>query len=145
MGLTVGKAPNMSAKVLILGNRLLGGMCLDFLAALEGVEILLVLNPDDDGVDGPGGISLKRRAAAWGIRTIQPAGIGDPEVKRSLREFEPDLGLSFSYARIIPQEIIDLPKSGFLNVHFADLPKNRGCLPVVWTIASGAESLRCPE
>ncbi|MEE2566463.1 methionyl-tRNA formyltransferase [Hyphobacterium marinum] len=129
----------MHAKVLILGNRLLGGLCLDFLARQDGVEILVVLNPDDDGSDGPGGISLKRRAAALGVRTIQPSGIRDAENQRILRDFEPDLGLSFSYARIIPQEVIDLPKSGFLNVHFADLPKNRGCLPVIWTIATGAD------
>lgn len=129
----------MQAKILILGNRLLGGLCLDFLARQDGAEILLVLNPDDDGRDGPGGISLKRRAAALGIRTIQPSGLRDDDTQQILRDFEPDLGLSFSYARIIPQAVIDLPASGFLNVHFADLPKNRGCLPVIWTIASGAD------
>ena len=73
------------------------------------------------------------------IPTIQPAGIRDAESQAVLRDFAPDLALSFSYARIIPQEVIDLPKPGFLNVHFADLPKNWGCLPVIWTIASGAD------
>ena len=46
------------ARVLILGDRLLGGLCLDFLARQNGAEILLVLNPDNNGYDGPGGMSL---------------------------------------------------------------------------------------
>ena len=124
-------------RVLLLGNRTLAIGVLDLLRRETGVEILAVANPDDDGRDGPGGLSLRRRLDAWRVPYLQPKGLKDSDTRATLAKFKPDLAISCSYARIIPPEVIDLPRHGCLNVHYAALPKNRGCLPVIWTIATG--------
>lgn len=131
----------MDHRILILGNRALGVHALHHLLTRGEKNILVVLNPDDTGVDDTGGVSLKRRVLAWGVDHIQPKGLRDDETRAILRDFKPTFGLSCSYAKIIPPDVIGMPTHGFLNVHFADLPVNRGCLPVVWTIAGGADRL----
>lgn len=134
-------------RVLLLGNRALAISVLDFLLAQPGVSILAVANPDDDGIDGPGGLSLVRRLKARNVPFIQPKGINSPEILAELAAFAPDLAISCSYARLIPQSVIDLPRHACLNIHYAALPINRGCLPVIWTIAGGeaeyAATLHC--
>lgn len=52
-----------------------------------------------------------------------------------------DLGIVASYGRIIPQEIIDIPKYGLLNVHPSKLPKYRGASPVQAQIALGETTI----
>lgn len=106
-----------------------------FLQARDDVDLFVVLNPDDSGEDVGGALSLSKRARNWDVSTYQPKGLRKVEQIEPLKAFDPDLILSCSYARIIPQEVIDLGREGCLNIHFADLPKNRGCLPVVWTLA----------
>lgn len=128
-------------RIALLGNRAMAIEIGEYLHAQEGVEMLIVLNPDDDGRDRGQALSLSKRAADWGVRTIQPKGLRKPAQIALLADFDPDLILSCSYARIIPQTVIDLGREGCLNIHFADLPKNRGCLPVVWTLALGAPDL----
>src|SRR5580658_8990698 len=41
------------------------------------------------------------------------------------------------YGQIIPQEIIDIPPRGIINVHASLLPKYRGAAPIQWAIANG--------
>lgn len=122
-------------RVILLGNRTLSILVAHFLRRQPGITLMAVANPDDTGRDGPGGLSLVRRLKAWGIPYIQPKGISSEAVVSALRAFGADLAISCSYARIIPKAVIDLPKYGCLNIHFASLPVNRGCLPVIWTLA----------
>jgi len=128
-------------KIALLGNRAMsisiGEMLNDDLRA----ELLVILNPDDDGIDRGNALSLKKRAQNWSCQVEQPAGLRKPEDIKLIADFSPDLILSCSYAKIIPAEVIDLSKIHSLNIHFADLPRNRGCLPVVWTMAQQEQFL----
>ena len=51
--------------------------------------------------------------------------------------WNPDIIFSIYYRKILPKEIIDLPKIGVINIHPADLPKNRGPNPTYWVVRRG--------
>jgi methionyl-tRNA formyltransferase len=54
----------------------------------------------------------------------------DSEFAKKLKELTADLFVVASYGKIIPQEIIDIPKYGCLNIHPSLLPKYRGATPI---------------
>jgi len=53
-------------------------------------------------------------------------------------EVEPDYVVSCGYRHIVPEEILEVPTEGCLNLHPAYLPFNRGANPNVWSIVDGA-------
>lgn len=52
----------------------------------------------------------------------------------TIKETEPDLVVSAGFRHIVPQEILEIPKRGAVNVHKSYLPYNRGANPNVWSI-----------
>lgn len=56
---------------------------------------------------------------------------------RVVRDVEPDYVVSCGYRHIVPEEILDVPSEGCLNLHPAYLPYNRGANPNVWSIVDG--------
>lgn len=73
--------------------------------------------------------SVKIWANTLGIRTIQPAEL---DVDKLLAEigFRPDLFIVASYGKIIPNNVLEIPLKGALNVHPSLLPKYRGASPI---------------
>lgn len=58
-------------------------------------------------------------------------------VQKTLRDLKIDIAIVADYGLIIPQEILTIPPYGFINIHFSDLPKNRGASPIQYTILGG--------
>ena len=58
-------------------------------------------------------------------------------LKLKIKNLKPDLGILAAYGQIIPKDILDIPKFGFLNVHPSLLPKYRGPSPIQFTILNG--------
>lgn len=56
------------------------------------------------------------------------------EQLRVIRDIEPDYVVSCGYRHIVPEEILDIPSEGCLNLHASYLPYNRGANPNVWSI-----------
>jgi len=54
-----------------------------------------------------------------------------------IREIQPDYVVSCGYRHIVPEEVLDVPDEGCLNLHPAYLPYNRGANPNVWSIVQG--------
>jgi len=52
-------------------------------------------------------------------------------------DFNPDLILVNSYSMYIPQDILDIPTHGAINVHYSLLPRYRGANPIQWAIING--------
>ena len=79
------------------------------------------------------------KMAATGLRlpVYQPERIRRPENVELLRSLHAELMVVVGFGQIIPQNIIDLPKHGILNVHASLLPKYRGAAPIQWAIANG--------
>lgn len=81
---------------------------------------------------------VKRKALENGLTVYQPKKIRDnPEVMRLLKELAPDLIVVVAYGRILPKEILDIPKYGCVNVHGSLLPRHRGSSPIQWSIVCG--------
>jgi len=53
------------------------------------------------------------------------------------RDFSPDLAILVAYGKIIPTEVLTIPKHGFLNIHPSLLPKYRGPSPIITAILEG--------
>ncbi len=75
------------------------------------------------------------------IEVLQPSSLkkGDDaqtSVKR-LKEINPDLIIVVAFGKILPKEVLDIPKFGCINVHASLLPKYRGAGPIQWSVLNG--------
>ena len=83
---------------------------------------------------------VKIAAANLQLPVYQPERVRRPESVELLRSLGADIMVVVGYGQIIPQNIIDLPKYGILNVHASLLPKYRGAAPIQWAIANGEQT-----
>ncbi|CAB4779546.1 MAG: methionyl-tRNA formyltransferase [Actinobacteria bacterium] len=78
-------------------------------------------------------------AARHGIETLKPAKPSEPEFMARLRELAPDCCPVVAYGALIPQSVLDIPRIGWINLHFSLLPAWRGAAPVQHAIKAGDE------
>lgn len=71
------------------------------------------------------------------IKCIQPKTIRGEDIKQLLIESEVDLIVVAAYGKIIPKDVIDIPKYGIINVHSSLLPKYRGASPIHNALLNG--------
>jgi len=76
-------------------------------------------------------------AAEHGIEVLRPTRAGDPELASRLAELAPDCCPVVAYGGLIPKSLLDLPRYGWVNVHFSLLPRWRGAAPIQRAIMSG--------
>lgn len=81
--------------------------------------------------------AVKEFALENEISYIQPSSLKDESVYNKLKEIDPDLVVVVAYGKIIPKNIIDLPKLGIINVHSSILPKYRGASPIHSALING--------
>ena len=80
---------------------------------------------------------VKVCAQVHDIPVFQPTRLRDGAALETIRQLEPDLIVVAAYGRILPQEILDYPRLGCVNVHSSLLPKYRGAAPINWAILNG--------
>ena len=80
---------------------------------------------------------VKEYALTQDLPVYQPLKMRDGEALGILRELAPELIVVAAYGKILPQEILDLPQYGCINVHSSLLPKYRGAAPINWAILNG--------
>lgn len=80
---------------------------------------------------------VREVAAEAGIEVLTPARPRDPEFLDRLRELAPDCCPVVAYGGLIPPAALDVPRHGWVNVHFSVLPAWRGAAPVQHAIAAG--------
>lgn len=80
---------------------------------------------------------LKTFALAANIPVWQPQTLKDPDVVKMIAELAPDIIIVAAYGLILPQNILDIPRHGCLNVHASLLPRWRGAAPVQQAILAG--------
>ncbi|MGL4392942.1 MAG: methionyl-tRNA formyltransferase [Fusobacteriaceae bacterium] len=80
---------------------------------------------------------VKEFAMEKNIKLFQPQTLKSDEIIREIKKIEPDLIVVVAYGKIIPKEIIDIPKYGIINVHSSLLPKYRGAAPINAAIVAG--------
>lgn len=94
-----------------------------------------------DAVSGRGSdkvpCPVKQVALSQGIPVVEPDTLRNPAVQQLLREWAPDAMVVAAYGKILPQEVLDIPCYGCLNIHTSLLPHWRGAAPVQRAILAG--------
>jgi len=97
----------------------------------------LLTNPDK--ATGRGMHVVANELATWteslGINIQKPEN--NDELKKVIESIKPEIVITIAYGRIIPLELLEIPKYGWINVHFSLLPRWRGAAPVQWAILNG--------
>ena len=80
---------------------------------------------------------VKSLARSRDIPVLQPTRLRAADTLATLRAWAPDLVAVAAYGRILPEDILELPSHGCINVHASLLPKYRGAAPIQWAILRG--------
>jgi len=81
--------------------------------------------------------AVKLLATGLGLPVLQPAKLRDGLLARDLASLSPDLFVVVAYGRILPPDLLAVPKLGPWNVHASLLPKFRGAAPIQWSVIRG--------
>jgi methionyl-tRNA formyltransferase len=107
--------------------------------AREHEIALVVAQPDK-----PAGRGMKMQAPAIAVRAremglplAQPSRIRNDEFLASIAALKPDAGIVVAYGKILPANLLAIPRHGFINVHASILPKYRGAAPIQRAIERG--------
>ena len=84
-------------------------------------------------------LPVKQYAIDKNIPIYQPNSLKDEKTKNIIKELNPDLIVVVAYGKIIPKDIIDMPKFGIINVHSSLLPRFRGAAPINAALMAGDE------
>ena len=124
-------------KVLIASSSFVSKPLISLLSSSNEHELLgLITNPDK--ATGRGMNIVPNELASWGmsngINVLKP--IGRDNLKDLIKTLNPEIVITIAYGQIIPEDLLNLPKYGWINVHFSSLPRWRGAAPVQWAILS---------
>lgn len=80
---------------------------------------------------------VKQLAQAHDIPVLQPVTLRDPDAVAEIAALEPDIMIVAAYGLILPQSVLDIPRTGCVNIHASLLPRWRGAAPVQAAILAG--------
>ena len=80
---------------------------------------------------------VKEKALEYDIPVYQPVKVREPEFIEELKKMNPDIIVVVAFGQILPEEILNLPPYGCVNVHASLLPKYRGAAPIQWAVIDG--------
>ena len=81
--------------------------------------------------------AVKEAAMALGVPVLQPLKVRDGVLAAQLREHDLDVIVVTAYGRILPKEILEIPRLGCINVHASLLPRWRGAAPIQRAVLAG--------
>jgi methionyl-tRNA formyltransferase len=127
-------------RVVFMGTPPLAATVLEALLAQPNLDVLAAVTQPDQ----PKGRELKLQPSAVkelalkrSLPVLQPERARDPAFIEQVRAFAPEVIAVAAYGQILPQDLLDVPKFGCLNVHTSLLPKYRGAAPIQWAILNG--------
>ncbi|MDR3071155.1 MAG: methionyl-tRNA formyltransferase [Endomicrobium sp.] len=124
-------------KILFFGTAEISKIYLEILHR-DGYELFVITASDKPALRGqrltrP---AVKVFAVKNNINFIQPEKL-DSTVIKTVKDFNPDVGIAVAYGKLIPKTVFDLPKYKTFNIHFSLLPKYRGAAPVQRALYNG--------
>lgn len=126
-------------RIVFMGTPDIAATCLKKLLA-DGFDVAAVYTQPDR----PKGRGMKlvfppvkEVAVAAGIPVYQPETFRDEETVETLRALRPDAIAVVAYGRILPQNVLDIPPKGCINIHASLLPQYRGSAPYQWAVLDG--------
>jgi methionyl-tRNA formyltransferase len=125
-------------KTIFLGTP---ALAVPFLERLhQKTEVTAVITSPDqpsgrgDALKAP---EVKIAAQLRSLLVLQPETLSDKAVVDQVRALGAEVGIVVAYGKLLPKKMLEIPKHGFLNVHFSLLPKYRGAAPIQWTLLNG--------
>ncbi len=114
---------------------------LDAIAGSSHRVLAVVTRPDAPA--GRGRRLVRSPVGAWaderGIEVLTPARPREPEFLNRLRELDPDCVPVVAYGALVPPTALEIPRYGWVNLHFSVLPAWRGAAPVQHAVLHGDE------
>ncbi len=80
---------------------------------------------------------VKEAALEAGIPVLQPENMRDPALLETLRGYGAELFVVAAFGRMLPKELLTLPRYGCVNIHASLLPDYRGAAPIQWAVIDG--------
>jgi methionyl-tRNA formyltransferase len=114
---------------------------LDAVAASRHELVAVVTRPD--APSGRGRKLVRSPVGAWaderGLEVLTPQRPREPEFQDRLREIRPDCVPVVAYGALVPPSALEIPRYGWVNLHFSLLPAWRGAAPVQHAVLHGDE------
>lgn len=85
---------------------------------------------------------VKAKAIELGLDIIEVEDLKSKEFEEQLKKIEADLFVVVAF-RVLPKNILDIPKIGSVNLHASLLPKYRGAAPIHWAVINGEKKTGC--
>lgn len=109
----------------------------------NGYRVELVVTQPDKARDRGKKVQhppVKEKALEFGIEVLQPEKIkGNVEFLGRIKAIDPDMIVVAAYGRLLPPELLQIPKLGCINIHASLLPKYRGAAPIHRSVINGEE------
>ena len=80
---------------------------------------------------------VKQAALDLELPVIQPASIKTSNFADQIKSLDPDFQVVIAYGKILPENVLTLPRIGTINIHASLLPKLRGAAPIQWAVING--------
>jgi len=125
-------------RVALLGKNTAAVCALEILLSKDVELVLVSPNNSDVGIDD-WQRSLKKKASELRLNVKQFSKIKDYSSIEYLKKLDLDFIFSIQYDQILNQSIIETPKFGAINLHFAPLPRYRGVSPIAFALINGEQ------
>lgn len=105
--------------------------------------LAVVTNPDKPQGRGMKMVAspVKQYALENGLEIYQPEKVrNNTEFIEKMKALKPDVICVVAYGKILPKDILEIPKYGCINVHASLLPKYRGAAPIQWAVINGEKT-----
>ena len=127
--------------IIFMGTPDFAAVCLKYLLDQECRPSLVVTQPDRPKGRGRKLIAppVKTAALEAGCEVAQPSSVKSDPFIQQVRRLKPDYLVVVAYGQILPQELLEIPRLGAINVHASLLPRYRGAAPIQWAIINGEQ------
>lgn len=129
----------MALRIVFMGTPEFAAPALERLIQSRHEVAAVVTQPDKPaGRSGkPQMPPVKHLALEHNLPVLQPEKIRRNNFGEALRPYAPDIIVVVAYGKIVPPEVLALPRFGCVNIHASLLPKYRGAAPIQWAIVRG--------
>jgi len=133
--------PMTIPKVIFAGTPVFGAAQLRALLDAGVIPCAVLTQPDRPAGRGKRltASPVKQLATERGIPVMQPPTLRDEDATSQLKVLQADIMVVAAYGLMLPQDVLDIPPAGCLNVHASLLPRWRGAAPIQAAILAGDE------
>jgi len=126
-------------KIVFAGTPEFAATCLEALLHSEHEIMAVYTQPDRPAGRGRKltASPVKALALEHNLPVLQPVSLKDPQVQKTLADWNADLMVVVAYGLILPESVLTAPRLGCVNVHASILPRWRGAAPIQRAILAG--------